>query len=655
MKTRTLLAALCATAAFAAAPGALGEAYPVEYWAAQPIVSNVTLSPDGKRLAMLVRPALEADPVLTVYDANDLTAEPKRFNADKLEITGATWITDRMMAVNFRGQVRERVRGFNEDTYKYTAATLDLKTERFKEIDEGRVVGALPQEEGKVLFRRSNTDGIGSRDRSPPNFYVYDAERGTQKLVLRGDTETFDIEFDDRGNPRNALGVRLGGSDGADFLYLYREPGEQSWDVVFERNENDFQEFNIVGYADDPRYVYVLAHNGDDKIGLWTYDTEAKTFAELLYRRGDVDVLGVTEHSDDYKHPDEVVAAVYGTDKYHREYLTDNAEAKLLRTLEASVPNAHSVQIASRAKDAGTMIVYNEGPRDPGTYYLLMDGALEVIGSRNPFVAAEGLSDVRYVEYEARDGRTIPAYLTVPSAGKAPYPLVVLPHGGPFVGEVIDYDKWGQMLANRGYLVLQPQYRGSQGRGLEHYTSAFRDGGQGGYKMQDDKDDGALYLAGQGLADPESMMMFGWSYGGYSALVAASRTPQIYQCAIAGASVPDNIQQLNYYRDDLRGTGRAEQLRFWVDSFSPIENAEKVNVPLLMIHGTSDQRTPLRGARDYMQKLDRLGMKYDYVELPRADHFFGTIGYENELKAYTAMFEFLATDCGMPTAQNPAQ
>src|SRR5690606_13334889 len=150
--------------------------------------------------------------------------------------------------------------------------------------------------------------------------------------------------------------------------------------------------------------------------------------------------------------------------------------------------------------------------RDPGTFYLLKDNRLETVGSKQPLLKSEHLADVRYISYEARDGLRIPAYITVPH-GEPPFPLVVMPHGGPFVPEVVGYDEWGQVLANNGYLVLQPQYRGSLNYGLQFYLSAFIEGGQGGYKMQDDKDDGALYLVEQGLADPDRMAMFGWSYG----------------------------------------------------------------------------------------------------------------------------------------------
>lgn len=610
---------------------------PLEFWAAQTITSNVRMSPDGSKIAMLVRPGLGVEPILQVYDAENLGAEPKRYSAATLEIVGASWLDNGTMAVTFRGQVRERIRGFNNGTFRFTAATLDVKSGEFDEFTDGQVTSTLPLQKNKVLVQQRTSPRANS-------YYVVDTKRGSKRLVLKGNDSVFQIGFDDKGNPRRALGVDMD-SDGAVFQYLYREPDDNSWKTIYEQSENSFEQFRIVGYTDDPTIVYVLAHNGEDKAGLWTFDTAGKQFKDLISRRDDVDTVGVRRHSNQVAYPDKVVGAIYATDKFRAEWF-DETEGRLAATLEASLPNAHQVRIIDRSDDGDDMIIYNQGPKDPGTYYLLRDGGLQKLASANPLVTAEYLSDVDYITYTARDGRQIPAYLTKPNKGSAPYPTIVLPHGGPFVQEVISYDKWSQMLANRGYMVIQPQYRGSRGYGLDHYQSAFINGGQGGYAMQDDKDDGAMHLVREGLADEDRLAMFGWSYGGYASVTAVAREPQIYQCAIAGASVPDTTQQVNYYKTQLRGSSGVEQLRMWTDSFNPIDHPEKINIPLMLIHGTSDQRTPLRGVKDYMKELDDAGVDYEYIELPRGDHFFGTIGYENELKAYGAMVRFLANDCG---------
>ena len=262
----------------------------------------------------------------------------------------------------------------------------------------------------------------------------------------------------------------------------------------------------------------------------------------------------------------------------------------------------------------------------------------------SPLLASEQLADVEYINYKARDGKIIPGFITIPNS-KPPYPLVVLPHGGPFVQEVVVFDEWSQMLANNGYLVFQPQYRGSLGYGLDFYQSAFVNGGQGGYKMQDDKDDGAQYLVDKGLVDPTRMAMFGWSYGGYAALVAAARTPQLYQCVIAGAAVSDPLMQINYYRFLMRGASKEEQLRMWDDSVSPLLEAGNVNVPMLLIHGDVDQRVPLAHADKYRKALDENKKTYKYVELKGADHFSSTLFFDHKLTLYSALIEFLSKDC----------
>jgi dipeptidyl aminopeptidase/acylaminoacyl peptidase len=164
--------------------------------------------------------------------------------------------------------------------------------------------------------------------------------------------------------------------------------------------------------------------------------------------------------------------------------------------------------------------------------------------------------------------------------------------------------------------------------------------------MQDDKDDGALHLVKEGLADPDRLAMFGWSYGGYAALVAASRTPQIYQCVIAGAAVSDPLMQVGYYSDLIEGAAKIEQISMWEDSVSPIKEVERVNVPILLIHGDVDQRVPPAHVRKYLRDLEKYNKPHKYVELEGADHFSNTLFYDHQITLYRSMIDFLKNDCG---------
>ena len=630
----------------ASSVGVAKEPYPVEYWALREVFSNVEVSPDGKHLGLLKIASKDGNPVLEVYEAGNLDKKPLRIDADPMEIRSFFWASNSSVVITLRQKVRDKIEGFNQGVYDTKLATLNVRTEKFLSFDELNpfVENTLPSNPDRIIisFNEGDTDSRIAETFRPRSYHEFDLKRGTKKLLIRGKISLGQIEFDGEGNPWTARGFDIGKGD---FIWYYRQPGESGWTEAQRLSENNFDDFTIEGFDVNDRDTYfVSAQNGHDMRGLWEFKPKAGQYGELIYRRNDVDVAGVRMHSNDWTNPDTVAGVAYYTDKLHIEYF-DDVEAATYAQLESIIPHAHDVRITSRSRDGQTLTVFNSGPRDPGTYYLIKDGGIKTVGSRQPLLKSEDLAEVRYVTYKSRDGVDIPAYLTVPN-GKGPFPTIVLPHGGPFVQEVVGYDEWGQMLANNGYLVLQPQYRGSQGYGVDFYTSAFVDGGQGGYKMQDDKDDGALWLVEEGLADRDRLAMFGWSYGGYAALVAASRTPQIYQCVIAGAAVTDPLMQVNYYRDLLRGAQRDEQLRMWDDSVSPLVEAPKVNVPLLLIHGDVDQRVPPAHAEKYRRALDRNNKRYEYVELEGADHFSSTLFYHHQLTLYESMLDYLRNDCG---------
>ncbi|WP_043319975.1 S9 family peptidase [Microbulbifer sp. HZ11] len=620
--------------------------YPLDFWALRDVISNVSISPDGKHLALLKIPTKDGDPIIEVYPAGDLEAEPYRINSDPMEIQQFFWLSNDVIGMQLRQKVRDKIEGFNEGVYEYLLASVDIKRKKLKKYDQAgaELDHPLPNNDRRIIF--SYLPG-GEKSRiaaafRPRTYYELDLKSGAKKLLLRGKLAMGQVEFDETGNPWLARGFDVAKGE---YVWYERITDKKRWTEFHRMSEDSFETFSVKGFdTQNPNIFFVTANNGNDKVGLWEFDVKAKKFGELVYLRTDVDVSGVRKHSNSWRYRDQIVGVVYAEKNVEVEYF-DEVEMATQRQLEQVIPNAHYLRINSRSRDGATMTIYNVGPRDPGSYYLLHKGKLTKVGSRQPLLEPEKLADVRYIKYKSRDGRTIPAYLTVPN-GEPPFPAIVLPHGGPFVSELVIYDEWAQFLANNGYLVLQPQYRGSKGLGIEHYTSAFKEGGQGGYKMQDDKDDGMLYLVEQGLAEKDRLAMFGWSYGGYAALVAAAREDQIYQCVIAGAAVSDNQMQVNYYRDRLRGAGKIEQLGMWDDSISPIEQAAKVNVPILLIHGSVDQRVPPEHAERYRKALDENGKVYKYVELDGADHFSNTLFYDHQKTLYESMISYLASDCG---------
>jgi dipeptidyl aminopeptidase/acylaminoacyl peptidase len=383
------------------------------------------------------------------------------------------------------------------------------------------------------------------------------------------------------------------------------------------------------------------ALNGEDKAALWEFNFDTGQIGKKLFQAEDADVLSVGLHS--IPGNGKLAYAEYPGAKWERHWF-DEDEKALHEALQQQIPYAHNLDISSRSRDGRRMIVTNRGPRDPGSFWLVKDGQLAKLGSRNPLLNPEQLSDVKYIRYKSRDGMMIPGYVTIPK-GTPPFPLIVLPHGGPAVSEVVDFDEWGQLLANAGYMVLQPEYRMTVGFGKKHFDSGHN---EHGYKMQDDKDDGALYLVEQGLADPDRMAMFGWSYGGYAALVAAAREENIYQCAIAGAAVS---RPEVWYRDVV-GPTTPKAIDEWFQGrgvtkgVNPYATVDKVNIPLLMVHPEDDSRVLYYHFTDYKKKFESLGKTGEFITLEDADHFYATLMYTHQQQFYTKMLDYLANDCG---------
>jgi len=628
------------------------DPYPLDYWARRAAISGVSLSPDGSQFALTRILERGGNPIIELYDSDNLEQDPIRIDSSPMEIMpGVRWIDNDVFLFTARQRVRDQIEGFNQGVYEYQ----NVKYDGSKKNPIGRirqdffsVEGLLPDKENKILIsvQEGIPDGMqsGGSTIRPRSYWEYDIKRNRKKLLMRGKIALGNIQFDKEGNATHAFGYDIRTDE---YTYHWRPEGTTEWREMFRLHEDSFETFFPI--ALDPvaeNHFLVLAHNGFDKEGLWSFDAENQKFSEVLYRRNDVDSGRPFGHSNTLSNSDDIAGVYWCKDKCHREFFDGN-EAALYRQLEAIVPNAGFISITGRSKDGNTLVVANSSPRDPGTYYLIRNGKVSKISGRKPYLEHEQLADVDYITYVARDGREISGYVTVPK-GEGPFPLVVMPHGGPFVSETVDrFDEWSQMLANNGYMVLQPQYRGSQKYGLEFYKSAFIEGSEAGRAMQDDKDDGALYLVKQGRVDPDRIAMFGWSYGGYAALIAASREDQIYQCVIAGAAVTDPDMQMDYYRYRIRGSAKIEQLTTWDDAVSPMKEVDKINVPMLIVHGDNDQRVPPEHFDKYINALDRAGVDYKKLILEDADHFSNTLFYHHKISLYENMLAFLGDDCGL--------
>ncbi|MEM6908925.1 MAG: prolyl oligopeptidase family serine peptidase [Pseudomonadota bacterium] len=626
---------------------------PIEVWALRDVVNAVQVSPDGKHVLVHKVESREGEYMLEIYKTDDLSKPFRRLNADPMEIISARWVTNNFVFGTAWQMSRKKVRGPEEDVRDYLAYSYDLGNNKFNTVSGNfSIVNTLPNEPDKVLIGGGNAvaDPTGVDPFAafrPRAYYKFDLTSGRKSLVLKGNSKFPQVQgWDSDGNPRYTSVLDRG--DGQLKEY-YRKPGDGSWTLFQETDlENSGNLYRILGgfhgiagFKDgDPNTGYYIDNrDGEDKAALYEFDFNTGTVGQKLFQAEDADVMGIQTHS--IPGNDKIVAARYSGAKRERHWF-DEEEKALYEAFEQQIPYAHSVNITSRSLDGKTMIVSNRGPRDPGSFWLVKDGKLAKLGSRNPLLNPEQLADVEYIRYPARDGKMIPAYVTKPK-GEGPFPLIVLPHGGPHVNEIITFDEWGQMLANAGYMVLQPQYRMSVGWGQDHFDSAY---GEHGGAMQDDKDDGAMYLVEQGLVDPDRIAMFGWSYGGYASLVALSRENNIYQCAIAGAAVADAEKQYRGRRDgSLKALDEWSKRRGTI-GINPINEVSKVNIPLLMVHPEDDRRVMYYHFKDYKKAFEAAGKEGQFVTLEDADHFYVTLMYNHQQQLYTKMLDFLANDCG---------
>lgn len=656
---RVLALAGIAMAMSAASVEAQGEVVPLEYFATYEAVDNVALSPDGEHIVMRRLTARDGNYIVEVRETDNLTGDPVRLGAERMDITGVTWVSPDYLWVSFRQQVRDSIEGVNQGVFE-TKRAIVHRTGRggFRELnDDSQIVRLLPDDPDTIIIRTAgynyndNLEGESIARLQYPDFYRYNVRTGRQQRILRANARFDQYFLDQEGNPRFAREVDSGSQM---VTYFWRpDPSDPEWQSVTSFSLTEYERYGQFGIAvigfdpDDDSRAYALAYNGENTIGAHVLDLETGEFVRTIYQRDDVDLLnGISEPDSDREA--ELAGFIFYEDGEFQRRFIDERSAEIYNIVDGAFPDTFN-QVIDCVDNCAQMLIFSQSSQEPGVYRYIENGQVTVIGREYPQLLDAALGREAYISYTARDGLEIPAILTVPTFGEAPYPLVVLPHGGPWSADLRAYDEWASVLANRGYLVMQPQYRGSTGYGLRHWLASW---GQWGITMSDDKDDGVRYLVEQGLADPDRVAMFGWSYGGYAAFAAAVRQPPAYNCAIAGAGVSnmDIIQ-----RDFGGGRIQRELIEEGYTGMSPNEFAEDVRMPLLIIHGEVDQRVPQYQSQYMINALERNNVPHRYVELPDADHFSSTLDFDNQLTLYTELTSWLANECGMPTAQNPAR
>ena len=590
---------------------------PTSVFAQRPFMSEPVLSPDGSHIAALLD--VKGKVVLGVLtsDGQLVRSQPV---GEKYDINWFRWAGNDTLLVS----IGTTLTFLGEEAWQTRLLALDRATGAMRFIGGKRegltgddVLWIDPAGKSILLaFQRTVYD-------YPSVFRIYLATNAAD-LVVDERADVWDWYADQAGVVRTGIGY-----SGSRWFMIYRATAAGKWQTVVKAKADDddagFDAFRI--FAGSDQGYRVMLNEATGRYALFAFDFATR-------QRGELVLESKTNDIDDFDTGagNNTLRVAWFTEDVPKAHWFDAAMQKTQAALEKALPGAQP-SVVSRSRDGSVMIVRAGNSGDPGAYYVLKanERRMAPFALVNDKLDPAALAPSRYVSYKARDGLEIPAYLTLPKGREAKkLPLIVMPHGGPYdVRDDGSYDPDVQFLANRGYAVLQPEFRGSGGYGKAFYEKGE---GQWGRAMQDDLDDAMDWLAREGTIDPKRVCMIGSSYGGYAALWGALRNPERYRCAASFAGVSDLPRQLKYqvtfriskrYRKDWRRIVQGGET-FDLRTVSPLHSVARLTVPVLLMHGDDDQRVPFDQSRLFADKLKAAGKTYEFYPLKGEGHGFST-------------------------------
>ena len=477
--------------------------------------------------------------------------------------------------------------------------------------------------------------GLNKRNKEVFDAYRLNVETGDLKLIAENPGNIASWITDHDGNIRVATTT-----DGVNTSLLYRKTENDALKTVLTTN---FKEsFTPQFFTFDNEALYGVSNVGRDKAAVVEFDPETGKETKVLFEQPDVDVSALH-----YSRKRKVItSATYTTWKEERKFFDPESES-LYKTLGEKLPN-YDVYVVSSNKQEDAFIVRTITDRSLGAFYLYdsKSGELTKLADRNPWLKEDQLCEMKPIEYKSRDGLTIHGYLTLPKGKPAKnLPIVVNPHGGPWARDEWGFNPEVQFLANRGFAVLQMNFRGSTGYGRKFWEAGFRQWGQ---SMQDDITDGVKWLIDQGIADPKRIAIYGGSYGGYAVLEGLTKTPELYAAGVDYVGVSNLFTFMKtvppYWKPFLdmmyEMVGNPEKDKTLFEANSPALNADRIKAPLFVAQGAKDPRVNINESNQIVEALRKHGVDVEYMV--KEDEGHGFHNEENRFSFYEAMEKFLA-------------
>ncbi len=652
---RILFALLAAAFAFAAPAGAQqqGARAPLDWFLGYDQFRGATLSPDGNHLAVIRRDDV-GDTLLVVNMQTRQPAAIQRARADQsLELSQVGFASNSRIV--FRLIQRNRVvynaaasirnqrvdDGFETNTRIYATNLDGTNTTQLYDpsalsqyIDAG-IISDLPRDDDHILLIVPTQGGAELRK--------VNVNTAAWERVESGTLFTFNWVVDVNGTPvlrQDSV------QNGRGYSWLRRGPGQRSWTEIARFSgaaaANSGPDFQPIGAATQPGQVFVLARReGQDTSGLYVYDAASGQYTETIQTNPQFDITDAELDTAN----NVLQAACWWAYRWTCE-AKDPAFADRWTAINQALGDQVNIRLIDRSDDGNRWLIYTDGPQDLGTYYMYNHEArsLNAIISQRSGVNRALLPTQHVVNYTTSDGQQQWGYLWLPPGVTRDQgrnlPTIVVPHGGPEGRDVWGYDPFALGFSSQGYAVFQPNFRGGGGFGRAFVVAGH---GQWGQRMQEDVADAARHLITSGITDPNRICITGWSYGGYVAFTASFMNADIFKCSVAGAGVSDLRAMLRWVRsgerNDVQGGGggggsRSVSYQYWTDAIgdpnrddagldavSAAQNADRVGMPLLIIHGDEDITVPISQSELMVTAMERAGKPTRLITLEDIDHY----------------------------------
>ena len=610
-----------------------------------PKIEKIALSPDGQTLAILY--PLNNETKFTIFDIRkNPENEPLAIETKGLNIIWVGWANNDRLLINQIGIGIILGKNFFALTGGLTAFDKDGKNSK-KLLGPGsannrnlgmKVLSTLPDDHENILIQ------LQSPEDKTPGVYklnVYTGNLAEVEIPIKGITN-WAVDY--------SKIVRLGWGERKNIpILIARTSATSEWKEIQNNDIFEDGEFQLLGFGFDASTLFFRSSLNTGRAAIYEFDfltgiITRKVFDDPVY---DVDglVLSISRK--------QISAGMLTADFPELVPLNPDFEkwqGKISRAL-----GGLRFQIMDSTPDEQFFIIRSFSEKDPGSLYLFdgVNNELSPIWEVLPSLFPENMNEVRKVTYFARDGLEIEAYLTIPkgSEGKN-LPTVIILHGGPWVRDSMIFNAQTQFLANRGFAVFQPNFRGSSGYGKTFLELGY---GEWGGKMQLDIQDGLAWLVRNGITNPERVCLLGASYGGYAVLMALAQFPDDYKCAVALAPVTD----LNLLVKDLRGNVSEKILikavknkmtKRELSKRSPYKLAKQISDPILLLHGTLDRIIPFEHSDKMAKALEKANKDVRLIPLQNSGH--DLFHEKTRLKYFREIEKFLKKHIGQPESAN---